>query len=128
MRNLSKLILIPFLLCFLCGCGGGEPKDESVLYAFKEEFIVNLAKENSGTYLKVRLGLEVSNAKVLGEVGKMEFKVRDKINYILSRQTLKSISSDSGKDNIKREIKETINKILEKGEVTDVYFYEFVSQ
>ena len=125
--QLKALFLTLLFFGVLSGCGGGG-KEEGALYAFKNAFIVNLAKEDSGIYLKVQMGVQVSNQSVLGEIGRLEFKVRDKINYILSRQSLKSVSTDSGKDNVKREIKEALNKVLETGEVSEIYFYEFVSQ
>ena len=124
----NVLFLSLFVFSLLVGCGGGGKEEGGILYAFKEDFIVNLAKEDMGTYLKVQIGVEVSDKKTLGEIGRMEFKIRDRLNYILSRQSLKTISTDTGKDNIKREIKESINKVLDTGEITDVFFYEFVSQ
>ena len=131
MQRLLKVCLLSLaLLGLFSGCGGGGKKaqEDIAIYAFKQEFIVNLAKDDSSNYLKASLGLAVDSKKAISEIGSIEFKVRDRINYILSRQTLKSISTDNGKDNIKREIKESLNKILNEGEVSEVYFYEFVSQ
>ena len=129
MRRLTEILFIQLLIfSFIAGCGGGGKEDETFLFAFKEEIIVNLAKEEKSVYLKVKLGLDVSSKNTLGEIGKLEFKVRDRVNSILSRQTVKSISTENGKENIKRDIKEALNKFLETGEVIEVYFYDFVSQ
>jgi flagellar FliL protein len=93
-----------------------------------DPFIVNLADAQGQRYLKVVMQLEFDNAEAEGEVqGKLP-QVRDEILMILSNKTFDDVSTTAGKKMVKREITSSVNKYLTAGQVTQVYFTEFVVQ
>jgi flagellar FliL protein len=93
-----------------------------------DKFIVNLVSANADRYLKCKIDLELSNAKVQKEIDKKLPAIRDMIIQILSSKTVEEIQTARGKEKLKEEIKRKINSILTTGEVTNVYFTEFVIQ
>lgn len=93
-----------------------------------ETFIVNLADERGTRYLKTRLGLELSRPEVAREIEQRLPQVRDAILTILSTKAFEDIRSLEGKHQLRAEIAATINLLLVSGEVTNIYFTEFVVQ
>lgn len=120
------------------GAAGGEvAKKESVatpvnevgvLYPL-ETFIVNMADNDGTRYLKVTIQLELDNTeKLKEEMDKRVPQLRDAILTILSAKTYEEVSSAQGKLVLKQEIQRRINSLLPFGQITNVYFTEFVSQ
>lgn len=91
-----------------------------------ETFIVNLAGSKGRKVAKVNMELEVKGTPVQEEIDKRKAQVRDIIIIILSSKTYEEVSNREGKDNLRNEIKETINSFLVKGKITNVYFTEFI--
>lgn len=91
-----------------------------------ETFIVNLAGSKGRKVAKVNMELEVKGVPVQEEIDKRKAQVRDIIIIILSSKTYEEVSNREGKDNLRNEIKETINSFLVKGKITNVYFTEFI--
>ena len=108
--------------------GGGEGEGVSGNMKQLDPFIVNLADAEGQRYLKAVVQLEVDNASVEGEIqGKLP-QIRDEILMILSNKSFDDISTTAGKRMVKREIASAVNKYLTGGQVTQVYFTEFVVQ
>jgi flagellar FliL protein len=93
-----------------------------------DQFIVNLVSANADRYLKCKIDLELSNAKLQKEINKKLPAIRDMIIQILSSKTVEEIQTAKGKEKLKQEIKTKLNSILTTGEITHVYFTEFVIQ
>ena len=93
-----------------------------------EPFTVNLLSESGRRYLKVKLNLEMSNPNLQAELNKKMPVVRDSVIGVLSSKTVEEISTRRGKENLKDEIIEQINKRLQDGYVSRVYFMMFVIQ
>lgn len=110
------------------GSGEGEGGPSSGLMKQLDPFIVNLADAQGQRYLKAVMQVEVDNPSVEGEIqGKLP-QIRDEILMILSNKTFDDVSTTSGKHMVKREIASAVNKYLTTGQVTQVYFTEFVVQ
>jgi flagellar FliL protein len=108
--------------------GGGEGGGVSGNMKQLDPFIVNLADAEGQRYLKAVIQLELENASLEGEVqGKLP-QIRDEILMILSNKTFDDVSTTAGKRMVKREIASAVNKYLTGGQVTQVYFTEFVVQ
>jgi flagellar FliL protein len=108
--------------------GRGEGEGVSGNMKQLEPFIVNLADAEGQRYLKAVIQLELDNASLEGEIqGKLP-QIRDEILMILSNKTFDDISTTAGKRMVKREIASAVNKYLTGGQVTQVYFTEFVVQ
>lgn len=95
-----------------------------------DEFLVNLADPGGDHFLKVTVNLGLSKAK-----GKTPDTLKDQIPMIrdavlvsLSNQTRADVSSESGRDKLKADIKKKVNAALGEDDVQDVYFSNFVTQ
>lgn len=94
-----------------------------------ETFIVNLAGSKGRKVAKVNMELELKDsegANVADEIDKRKAQVRDIIIILLSSKTYEEVSNREGKDNLRNEIKDTINSFLTKGKITNVFFTEFI--
>ena len=91
-------------------------------------FVVNLADKNSRRYLKVTMKLELSNEELLEEVDKRRAQIRDTILTLLSSKTVKEIGDFDGKFLLRQDIIKRVNFNLVTGQVTKVYWEEFVVQ
>ena len=94
-----------------------------------ETFIVNLANSKGRKVAKVNMELELKdneNSNVAEEIDKRKAQVRDIIIILLSSKTYDEVSTGEGKDNLRNEIKDTINSFLTKGKITNVFFTEFI--
>ena len=91
-------------------------------------FVVNLADKKSRRYLKVTMKLELSNEDLLGEIDKRRAQIRDVILTMLSSKTVEEIGTMEGKFLLRQDIIKRVNVNLVTGQVTKVYWEEFVVQ
>ncbi|MBX3016672.1 MAG: flagellar basal body-associated FliL family protein [Bdellovibrionaceae bacterium] len=87
-----------------------------------ETFIVNLAGSKGRRILRVDLELEVSDTKVVAEIEQRKAQIRDIIIIMLSGRTYDQISAKEGKNELRDDIKGTLNAFLTKGKVSNVFF------
>ncbi|MBW1975788.1 MAG: flagellar basal body-associated FliL family protein, partial [Deltaproteobacteria bacterium] len=93
-----------------------------------DTFLVNLADPGGKRYLKLTMELELDNPKVIDEITKENFKIRDTILLILSSKEFDDISTVGGKLALKKEIMAKLNGMLHTGKVLNIYFTEFLVQ
>lgn len=98
------------------------------LFSFERAVIVNLAETNAERYLKVDVVLELDSAKLVKEVESRLPQIQDLLISITSTKTLEDVSTTSGRNMLRQEIVDKINSLLATGQVTNVYFTEFVVQ
>ena len=91
-----------------------------------ETFLVNISGSRGRKLVKINMELEVTNADVQEEVEKIKPKIRDYIIIIVSGKTFNDIATREGKDALREEIKNQINLFLTKGQISKVYFTEFI--
>jgi len=91
-----------------------------------ETFIVNLAGSKGRRVAKVNIELEVSKTDVQKEIEQRQAQVRDIIIMILSSKTYEYVSTKEGKNQLRDEIKDTVNAFLSKGKIESVFFTEFI--
>jgi flagellar FliL protein len=91
-----------------------------------ETFLVNLADSRGSKIAKVNMELEVEGEKVEQEIEKRKPQIRDIIIFLLSSKNREQVSSRAGKDQLKGEIRDTVNSFLTKGKIKRVYFTEFI--
>lgn len=149
-KKKSKFLLILLPLILLGGGGGAflafsqYPALAALLYdepaAEAEEpieygqfleidnLIINPDGTDGKRYLMVKIGFESEKAKTLEEVTQKEVVVRDAILRFLSAQTVEDLAAIEKRDAIKDELRAMINEILEKGEITRLYFTQYVLQ
>lgn len=93
-----------------------------------ETFVVNLAGSKGRRIAKVNIELELAGDNVQVEVEQRKAQVRDIIIIILSGKTYDQVSNKEGKDQLRDEIKDTVNAFLTKGKIKNVFFTEFIYQ
>jgi flagellar FliL protein len=98
-----------------------------VLYPL-DTFTVNLKSDSGRRYLKVTMDLELSNQELTAELDNKTAVIRDQIIRILTSKTLEEVTSRKGKDKLTQQIKDTLNAMLDGGQIQGVYFTEFVIQ
>ena len=103
-----------------------EKKDEIGTLIPMETFLVNLAGSRGGKLARINMELEVSTADVQDEIDKRKPQIRDIIIILLSSKTFQQISSRDGKEQLRNEIRDTVNPFLTKGQINKVYFTEFI--
>ncbi|MDI6870359.1 MAG: flagellar basal body-associated FliL family protein [Bacillota bacterium] len=91
-------------------------------------FTVNLADEGERLYLKAGVAVEVSNAEAGAELTSRDPQVKDIVLSVLSSRTMAEVAKPEGREAVKKEIRDRINRLLTKGKVRNVFFTEFVFQ
>lgn len=93
-----------------------------------ETMIVNLADEGGKRYLRVTMALELSGPDAAESINMRLPQVRDTILTILPTKTFKDVSTTDGKVALRNEIMGAVNRLINKGRVSNIYFTEFVVQ
>jgi flagellar FliL protein len=63
---------------------------------------------------------------VAEEIEKRKAQIRDIIIITLSSKSYEEVSSREGKDQLRNEIKDTINNFLTKGKIKNVFFTDLI--
>jgi len=93
-----------------------------------ENFIVNLADPGGKRYLSTRIVLELNDKGVVPSLEKKVPEMRDRILMILPTKTFKEIQSVEGKNALRSTLITELNGVLQEGQITNIFFQEFVVQ
>jgi len=96
-----------------------------------EPFLVNLADKEASRYVKTSIRLLVANKEAAESIAKGETlmpRMRDTILTLLSAKTAEEMTSNEGKEKLKKEILEKVNEYLPEEGAEDVFFTDFVVQ
>ena len=93
-----------------------------------DPFVVNLADQAELRYLKVTIKLELAQPTVRQEVESHIPQIRDNLLVLLSSKEYASIRTVEGKMDLRAEIIQRLNTVLQGDKVTNAYFTEFVAQ
>jgi flagellar protein FliL len=102
---------------------GGEPN----IYIVKD-VILNPAGTNGTRFLLTTVGFEVTTAEAKKELEAKDVQVRDALNTVLTAKSLSALSMPENRDSLRKEISQTVAKLLRSGELTNVYFSKFIIQ
>jgi flagellar FliL protein len=94
-------------------------------------FLVNLADTEETHYLRSVIEIEQNfgSAPEFGnEIGNRRSQLRDIVIATLAAKSTADIKTPEGKEGLKEELKERINSVLAKGQISRVYFTEFAVQ
>lgn len=108
-----------------------KPEEFGLLVSLGDKFPIYLQVSDDGEahYLEVAITLEVGNdEKQKEEVEKRIPMILDLINTIVGSKTKEKIDEKEGKDMLRSEIKESINRKMGSNIVRNVYFQYFVVQ
>lgn len=96
-----------------------------------EPFLANLADKEASRYVKASIRLLVANKESAETIAKGETlmpRLRDTILTLLSAKTAEEITSNDGKEKLKKEILEKVNEYLPEEGAEEVFFTDFVVQ
>jgi len=156
-RGRSKMVLIAVVVLVVGGLGGGaffflkkSPPKESAAPQQAEAketrgnteggsnqagaifdldpFVVNLADSAELRYLKVTIKLELAQPTFKQDVEGHIPQIRDNLLVLLSSKEYASIRTVEGKMDLRAEIIQRLNAVLQGDKVTNAYFTEFVAQ
>ncbi len=120
---------------YLAGAGGNadftRESDKVRSTMNLDAFLVNLADLDATRFVKVTFRLGLNESK-LGEELKDDpvtlAATRDAILSILSTKTSDELLSAEGKEQLKKDIRERVGKIIPRGKILEVYIMDFVVQ
>ncbi|MCH7886870.1 MAG: flagellar basal body-associated FliL family protein [Candidatus Marinimicrobia bacterium] len=109
--------------------GNSETGSDERFSIFKvEHIVINPYGTNGRRFLALNLSIEVTNGDVAKELKEKDAELRDKLNTLLSRNTVAELTNIISKRKIKMDIKRLLNKMIDKGEVREIYFTKYVLQ
>ncbi len=140
--SLLKIIILAVVIALLGGGGffaylkffkapdddAKAPVAEQPVTQEMGTYLVNLADPGGKRYLKVTMQFELTGAKVSQELARRSVEIRDKIIMLLSSKEYEDIGNPTGKMTLKKELMAQLNKILQEGQVKEIYFTEFLVQ
>ena len=97
------------------------------IYGMKT-YIVNLIDPRGKRYLKTKIELELNNEILKEEIEKRLPQLRDSVLTTLSSKSYEDISTLEGKYQLRAEIVALLNQYLKSGQITNLYFTEFIVQ
>lgn len=92
-----------------------------------DECLVNLADEDGKRYLKVKVFIGYDNKKLEAELTEKKPMIRDSVISVLRTKKAADINPKN-MDNIKMEIIQKVNPMLEKAKINNVYFNDILVQ
>ncbi len=99
-----------------------------------DTMIVNLADAGGKRYLRITMEMELKPAEeidpadLVEEIDKRLPQIRDAVLMILPSKAYADISHTTGKMALRDEIIAQLNGLLKKGQISTIYFTEFVVQ
>ena len=110
------------------GAEEGEEADTIGPMYSLDSFVVNLAEGGGNRYLRVTMELELDNEVLKTELEQRLPQVRNAMLMILPTKKTDDINTVDGKLALRDQLIDEINGFLTTGEITNIYFTEFVIQ
>lgn len=107
----------------------GEEEGDTIgpMYSL-DSFVVNLAEKGSNRYLRVTMEFELDTEILKTEIVQRLPQIRNAMLMILPSKMAADINTVDGKFALRDQIMDEINDFLTTGEITNIYFTEFVIQ
>lgn len=93
-----------------------------------ESFVINILEEKETRYLKAAVTLELDNLFAADEVKLRMPQIRDAILLLVGNKTFGEVRDLQGKLQLRAEMLDKINSLLQAGKVQQIYFTDFVVQ
>jgi len=113
------------------GFAGRPDRDAPVEYGeftTINDLLINPAGSGGNRFLVVSIGVEAKRGAVLEELTSKDIVVRDAVLRLLSRRTAEELGSIELRDQIKDDLLDELNAILQDGEVERLYFTQYLIQ
>jgi len=93
-----------------------------------DTFIVNLADQGGKRYLRVTMELEIDAIELSEEINQRLPQLRNSILMIVPSKSYQDIGTAEGKAALRDDLMAQMNSFLKTGQITNIYFTEFVVQ
>lgn len=93
-----------------------------------ENLTVNPAGTDGTRYLMVSIVFEAQTQQILDELTAKEVAVKDTLLHILSSKTVPELSDMSTRNPLRERLREATNAFLTSGQLTHLYFTQYVMQ
>lgn len=90
-----------------------------------DSFVLNLS---DGKFIRTQVQLEFSGNDIPRRFYNRSVILRDALINLITKKSSDELLDESGKNKLKEEIKQTINDVLKREEVKNVYLTQFVIQ
>ena len=90
-------------------------------------FVVLFAKNEDQAYLSLSISVKLSNSNVYREIEKKETFIRGAIYEVLDKAAKTGSTQIMSKEQLKQDIIDAVNRLLDTGIVVDVYFTKFLA-
>lgn len=98
-----------------------------VYYQF-DNILINPADSDGERFLLMSLVVELADGNAQAAIEKREAEVQDRINLVLGQRKTTELNSISDRERIKKDLAISINKVLEKNAVQNLFFTKYVLQ
>lgn len=92
------------------------------------DFTVNLADPAGRHFARLKITLEAMNPEVVTELDQRKAQLRDLVISIVGVKRLEDVATDQGREMLRSQLLNSVNRLLLKGRVKAVYFTDFVYQ
>ena len=137
LKNIVLVVLILFILMLMTtgiayfvaknivGNTGPKPAESQKNYVTYSagDFLTNLSDKG---YIKLSLVYLLDDKGAEKELQSKDYEIRDKIFTILRSKNFDAVKDSKGMEDLRKQIKESINAILSNGKVEDVYFTSII--
>ncbi|GAQ26247.1 flagellar basal body-associated FliL family protein [Tepidanaerobacter syntrophicus] len=103
--------------------GSSEKSAKSYVTYDAGEFLTNLSDKG---YIKLSLVYLLESKEVQEQVTQKDSEIRDRIFSILRSKTYDSVKDSNGMEDLRKEIKSSLNQILGEGSIVEVYFTSII--
>ena len=93
-----------------------------------DTFIVNLADQGGKRYLRITMELEIDAIEVTEEINQRLPQLRNSVLMIVPSKSYQDIGTAQGKAALRDDLMVQMNTFLTTGQITNIYFTEFVVQ
>ena len=93
-----------------------------------QSFVINLADAGHRRYLRTQITLEYADRKLLNELELKNHRIKDTVINILRSKRVADLDSNEKTEALRQELIGAINELLTNGEITGLYFEEFIIQ
>jgi len=87
------------------------------------EFLTNLADRG---YVKLSMVYLLNDKQAEKEIEFKDSEIRDKVFTILRSKNYESVRDSNGMEELRKEIKESLNQLLNSGRIIDVFFTSII--
>lgn len=93
------------------------------------EFILNLnSAGNHPRFIRTEVILEVSDRKVVSQLEKRLPQIRDQFITLIRSRSAEQLSNEAGMELLRFEMLREANKLINKGEVVNIFFVDWIIQ